>query len=85
MVRALPGPAVIMRLLDQGHRAAVLELEAVALIAAWCVWSEQVASRSVLFYVDNIAVRDSLIAGTSCNQHIQLALESVFELEDVSA
>ena len=54
------------------------------MLAAWHLWSDKLACRSLLFYIDNNAVRDSLISGTSSNLHMQMALEAVFDLQDTS-
>lgn len=46
--------------------------------------TDELAFRSLLFYIDNNAVRDSLTSAASSNLHMQMALDAVFDVEDAS-
>ena len=62
--------------LDKGQRAklgedrsstVIFEAELCAMVLAFVVWKEKIASRPVVHYVDNNAARDVLIKGAARN------------------
>ena len=79
---AVPGPLLAQWLRVSGNPIA--QIEAFAVLIALGLWSERLAARSTLAFVDNEAVRASLVAGGSSAAQVAAVVSAAIDLEIAS-
>ena len=66
----------------KGLKTIIFECEFLAVLIAYKVWAKEVAGSQLVVFIDNNAVRDSLISCDTSNEIAAVILKSILQLED---
>ena len=66
----------------KGLKTIIFECEFLAVLIAYRVWAREVAGSQLVVFIDNNAVRDSLISCDTSNATASVILKSILQLED---
>ena len=66
----------------KGLKTILFECEFLAVLIAYKVWAKEVAGSQLVVFIDNNAVRDSLISCDTSNEIAAVILRSILQLED---
>ena len=66
----------------KGSKTTIFECEFLAVLIAYKVWAGEVAGSQFVVFIDNNAVRDSLISCDTTNATASVILKAILQLED---
>ena len=66
----------------KGSKTIIFECEFLAVLVAYKAWSREVAGSQLVVFIDNNAVRDSLISCDTSNKTALIILNAILQLED---
>ena len=66
----------------KGSKTTIFECEFLAVLVAYKAWSREVAGSQLVVFIDNNAVRDSLISCDTSNNTASIILKAILQLED---